>query len=714
MSEPDMLAEALAYYKAGLAVLPLHSLTLVGGWGCTCGQKPCPHKPGKHPRDGYGPAHPITDESGIRAAWERWPDANIGVIIPDGFFVAELDGTEAIQWWEERAQGVVTRTTLSGSGGQHRWYRGEAQSGTLQNWGEHREVAVRRGGNNQYLVMPPSMHESGQRYSWLHDVAAVEATPELLEAIRVAKPNGSRPVELAPVTATDKQVLARCRQARSKARFAALYDQGDLSEYNHNHSDADQALCGLFARWTSDVQQIDRLFRTSALYREEKWGERQDYRESTIAKALEWWAEQRAKMSGEFFDPDGGFVPQRLGEHLNDECRIARGKDGRLWRYREGVYRPEGLDYAARRTRELLGDRFRKRHWLEVRCWLEADEPVIGVEADPDWLNLPNGRLHWRTGTLMEHSQDYLDTIRIPVEWRPGARCPLFEDFLAQVLPADCIDFVLELLGYLLIPDPRFQKAVMFLGQGGTDKGTLLHVMRQLCGPENVSALPLHAFAEDRFATSKLFGKLANLCGDLDARNVERSDTFKQVTGQDAVTGQFKYGPLFEFIPFSRLLFSANEAPPSSDQSTAYFDRWLVVPMTNRFRGTEAEDTSLREKLTIKGELEGILQAAVEALRRLMNRGRFQVPGSVEKANEDFRLTLDTVRNFVSERVVQHAESWTPRKKLCDAYTEWCHQNGRGALSSQKFYERIRADYPFTDAIRDGTRGFKGAWLLLV
>lgn len=67
-------------------------------------------------------------------------------------------------------------------------------------------------------------------------------------------------------------------------RFQKLW-AGDMSDYNNDHSAADFALCILLAKkHACNAFQIDTEFRKSGLYRE-KW-ERDDYRESTITKAI--------------------------------------------------------------------------------------------------------------------------------------------------------------------------------------------------------------------------------------------------------------------------------------------------------------------------------------------------------------------------------------------------------------------------------------------
>ena len=58
------------------------------------------------------------------------------------------------------------------------------------------------------------------------------------------------------------------RRSRQGAKFNTLYG-GDTSGYP-SHSNADSALVFTLAWWTQDPAQIDRIFRSSGLYRD-KW-----------------------------------------------------------------------------------------------------------------------------------------------------------------------------------------------------------------------------------------------------------------------------------------------------------------------------------------------------------------------------------------------------------------------------------------------------------
>jgi len=82
---------------------------------------------------------------------------------------------------------------------------------------------------------------------------------------------------------SDPEIIGKLRRANNAEKFNRLYS-GDTLGYT-SKSEADCALCSLIAFYTKDKSQIDRIFRSSGLYRRDKW-EREDYRDRTINKAL--------------------------------------------------------------------------------------------------------------------------------------------------------------------------------------------------------------------------------------------------------------------------------------------------------------------------------------------------------------------------------------------------------------------------------------------
>lgn len=82
----------------------------------------------------------------------------------------------------------------------------------------------------------------------------------------------------------DDEIIDIIRKSKQADKFSMLYDQGDISLYDNDSSSADMGLVCILAYYTKDFEQIDRIFKTSKLYRD-KW-ERKDYKYSTITKAL--------------------------------------------------------------------------------------------------------------------------------------------------------------------------------------------------------------------------------------------------------------------------------------------------------------------------------------------------------------------------------------------------------------------------------------------
>ena len=114
-----------------------------------------------------------------------------------------------------------------------------------------------------------------------------ETTEKIAEKYGIKEDRPShQQLQLIPSTAlSDGEIIDKAVKAKNREKFNALFYRGDISGYGGNNSVADLALVQMLVFWTQDHDQIDRLFRKSALNRE-KWESRADYRERTIVAAL--------------------------------------------------------------------------------------------------------------------------------------------------------------------------------------------------------------------------------------------------------------------------------------------------------------------------------------------------------------------------------------------------------------------------------------------
>ena len=341
--------------------------------------------------------------------------------------------------------------------------------------------------------------------------------------------------------------------------------------------------------------------------------------------------------------------------------------------------------------------------------WATDNAPEIWDTPPLDRLNVLNGILDVASGKLEPHSPDFLFPIQINAAWNPGDECPAIDRFIRQVFPDDAGELFYQLAGLYALPDTRQQKAVMLLGSGSNGKSVTLALLRQLLGSQNVSSLPLHELAENRFAAAELQGKLLNLSSDLPDRTLRDTTLFKQIVDGrlSTINTRRRYGKPFQFRPFVRLIFSANRVPDSADTSYGYLRRWLIVPFDAELDDDE-RDPFLIEKLTTPEELSGLLNHAVSSYRHLLNNGRLIESRAMLTAKARFNALSDPTRLFLDECVELDEQAHILRYDLYREYREWCVFHRLNPISPQKFYQSIREILGVETTRNKGRRMLKG------
>ena len=164
-------AAALAYAERGWRVFPLHGI--VNGV-CTCGRTNC-GSAGKHPLVRRGLYEATMDTRVIKEWWRRWRSANIGLATgaDSGIVVIDIDLPAALASLGKLIDLGVPRTLtgLTGGGGLHLVCLSEDaelgnSAGRLP--GVDNDLpGIDLRANGGYIVAPPSVHASGQGYTWL-------------------------------------------------------------------------------------------------------------------------------------------------------------------------------------------------------------------------------------------------------------------------------------------------------------------------------------------------------------------------------------------------------------------------------------------------------------------------------------------------------------------------------------------------------------------
>ena len=156
-----LLAAALQYGDHGLPVFPIHTPR---SGVCTCDRGEWCESPGKHPRVGGGFKAATTDQPQIHEWWTRWPDANIGLATGKSanIVVLDVDGPEGAEAVRGRH---LPPTAAAQTGRGIHYFFACPEGGLPSRVGVLSKVDLR--GDGGYVVVPPSLHVSGQRYRWV-------------------------------------------------------------------------------------------------------------------------------------------------------------------------------------------------------------------------------------------------------------------------------------------------------------------------------------------------------------------------------------------------------------------------------------------------------------------------------------------------------------------------------------------------------------------
>lgn len=157
---------ALKYISGNMPVFPLCWPDLAGN--CACGLGHTDRSIGKVPLTKNGLQDATLTIQGVREYWERWPKANIGIAIPSGYFVLDVDiehnGFDSLARMEREHDFDLPPTWLitTGSGGQHYWYKTDKPIRNTARLAGYDGLDIR--GQGGYVVAPPSIHRSGLSY----------------------------------------------------------------------------------------------------------------------------------------------------------------------------------------------------------------------------------------------------------------------------------------------------------------------------------------------------------------------------------------------------------------------------------------------------------------------------------------------------------------------------------------------------------------------
>ncbi len=364
-----------------------------------------------------------------------------------------------------------------------------------------------------------------------------------------------------------------------------------------------------------------------------------------------------------------------------------------MFSYNDGAYAQDGEEVIQELLVKERGSSYRTSELTTAVQMVQA-LTFTDLEDPPNHLLcVRNGILNLETLTLSGHSPAYFFTSKLPVDFKPDAKCPIFMEHLEKILPDPkrrmCLQ---EAFGYCLLRGMPYHKLFFLVGSGRNGKGTLVRTLADIIGKRNVSAIPLEMLPM-RFQVTNLYSKLVNVSSEPKAKNYLDTEILKKATGEDPIDGEIKgkQRPI-QFMNYAKFIIQANKLPKVSDSSTAWWERVIIIEFTEEFTSENGKLVpNIEQKwLTSEEERSGILNWMVEGLRRLQVQNGFTKSEDMIDAERDYRRYSDPIACFLEDCCKVKVGLITSKADLYDAYKEYSEQNEFDILSVNAFNERVR------------------------
>ena len=185
---------------------------------------------------------------------------------------------------------------------------------------------------------------------------------------------------------------------------------------------------------------------------------------------------------------------------------------------------------------------------------------------------------------------------------------------------------------------------------------------------------------------------------EIDGEHTLNAPLIKDMTGRDSITARGLYEKRSTtFDPQYTLWMFGNFKPQIKDTSSGMWRRPRLIDFGQPIPPHE-RDVHLGAK--IEAELPGILNWALDGLRRVRQRG-LVVPDAVSRAVAEYRSEQDTIAGFIADCcTATNPQASTTAKDLWETWVHWCRKNGEregtqrsfGAELTRRKFERFQSN----------------------
>lgn len=667
----------------------------------------------------------------------------IGFMFANGYFGVDLDHViDNVDFCDEFVETLQSYTEISKSGsGIHIICKGELPQGA------RRRGNVEMYSAGRYFICTGNLYNS--KYKRVTDctesikILHNKYLPSVTPTIQTTR---NQVVDL-----DDQEVIDKARGCKSGYLFQMLYE-GNWKGIYSSQSEADLALCNQLAFWTGrNANQMDRIFRTSGLYRK-KWDTKRGtdtYGNITIGKACANCVDiyeprsnvddtelaialfndgkVHAEAPTKQYDMTDTGNAHRLRDRFGGNIKYSYNRkrwfywDGKMWRIDDTGEIKKLADIIIEDIkREAFAEadeqnQAEKLKWATKSASSKSKEAMIkecqhldGIPASPDdfdsyidYLNTQNGIVNLHNGELLPHDNNFMMSKITICEYDTSGKPPkLWLKFLDDVTNGDkdLQEYIQKSVGYSLSGSTKEQCAYFLYGMGNNGKSTFLDTISEMLNGYSSNVQP-ETIMMKRFGEGGVNSDIARLKSARFVSSEEPTEgvrlnegLLKQLTGGGKITCRFLYGDEFEYAPEFKIWVATNHKPVIRGTDLGIWRRIKLIPFEVNIP-KEKVDKNLKYRL--RKELPQILRWAVEGCIKWQNEG-ISDPDCVKQAVAGYKLEMDLLASFMDQcvEIDYNSDEKIMANQLFQVYSKWAKENKEYEMSSKKFFNEVAKKLP--------------------
>ncbi|HDJ1709884.1 TPA: DNA primase [Staphylococcus aureus] len=501
----------------------------------------------------------------------------------------------------------------------------------------------------------------------------------------------------------DEDVINIMLKSKQKDKISNLL-QGNYEPYFDSPSEAVQSLLHYLAFYTSkDKEQMERIF-LNYNNLTDKWGSKRGnttWGQLELDKAINNQSEVYVKPGKEnpsklikkgswWFYPNDDtnrkpkFNHTIMAKFICQEYHIVRYPDADsdiyIYNTQTGIYE---LDKTGRKLRKIIRslDNLKDNSVKEVRNYI-VDMCDVRSVVNNEYVAVKNGLVHYHTKIFRTFTPDIFVIDKLPTAYNPNA----YDEFVdTTIQKVSCnhettIMNIYEMFAQVLYPKILIDKIIYLLGTvADNGKSTVQHMIKATFDSGGrISSVSPQRLANNHFAGSSIYGKMANMVDDLPNVEIEDAGNIKT-----AITGGYleieQKGKDSQSVRMQTpFIIASNHYPKFKESGEQINKRLHIIPFNYSFKDDQ-ERLSVTEstnKIYNKSAKEYVLKLAIDTLADMLQRDSSYITPNErsDKSAELFSDNNNPLSEYLENRNIDFFLN-NPGAETYKDYKVWCHSN---------------------------------------